>query len=110
MAITITQLFQPQQLASPAPAVIYSLTAGVLKNGRVRLTNTTASAVSVSLYCAPSAATSAPGNCFLSSVSIAVNGYIDVDLPTMQGGDTLRGVATAGSAVTVHELGGVIHT
>jgi hypothetical protein len=110
MALTISQLFQPVQLPNPV-AVLFSMpTVGVLKNGRVRLTNTSAAAVTVTLYAAAAGTASGAGNCFLSAKSIAANDYLDIDLPTLTGGDTLRGLASTASVITMHELGGVIYS
>jgi hypothetical protein len=111
MALTITQLFTPFQLPSSS-GVLYTVPATpattVLKNGRIRLTNTSASAVAATLYADAAAAPSAAGNMFLSAVSIAANASIDLDLPTMRAGDTLRGFAATGSVITVHEAGGTL--
>ena len=113
MALTITQLFQPVQLAA-AVAVLYSMPAApatsVLKNGRVRLTNTSVLAVPVTLHTAASAAASNAANMCLSAVSIAAGGYLDVDIPTMMAGDTLRGFAGTASVITMHELGGILYS
>lgn len=110
MALTIAQLFAPVQLAAAA-AVIYTMPAtGVLKNGRVRLTNNSGVAVPVTLYAAPSAAASAPANCCLNAKSIAANDYLDVDIPTLTGGDTFRGFAGTAAVITIHEMGGVIYS
>ena len=113
MALTITQLFAPQQLAASA-AVLFSMpttpTTTVLKNGRARLTNTSGSAVPVTLYAAAAATASSAANCCLSAVSIAANGYLDIDLPTMGAGDTLRGFAGTASVITMHELGGILYS
>jgi hypothetical protein len=60
MALTITQLFTPIQLPAAA-AVLFTMPdatsqpSAVLKNGRVRLTNTSNAAVPVTLYAAPTA-------------------------------------------------------
>lgn len=113
MALTITQLFQPQQLAGSA-GVLFTMptspSSSVLKNGRVRLTNTSASAVAATLYVAPAATPSGAGNCCLSAYPIPANGYLDIDIPTMFAGDTLRGEAATASVITVHELGGVLYS
>jgi len=113
MAIDIKQLFQPQQLPSSV-GVIFSMpttpTTAVMKNGRVRLTNTTAGAVPATLYTAPAATASGAANCCLSAYSIAGNSYFDFDLPTMSAGDTLRGLAGAAASLTIHEIGGVIYS
>lgn len=113
MALTITKLFAPFQLPN-AVAAFYTLPASpatnVLKNGRLRLTNTTAGAVTATLHADAAANPSAAGNAFLSAVSIAANSSIEVDIPTMQAGDTLRGVASAAASITVHEMGGIIQS
>lgn len=110
MALTISQLFIPVQLPN-AVAVLFTMPAsGVLKNGRVRLTNTSAAAVPVTLYAAPTATASAAANCCLSAKSIAANDYLDVDIPTLTGGDTLRGFAGTAAVITLHEMGGIVYS
>lgn len=110
MAVTITKLFTPVQLPAAAAVLFTMPTTGVLKNGRVRLTNTSGAAVAVTLYADAAATASGAGNCFLSAVSIAANGYLDIDLPTMAAGDTLRGFAATASVITMHELAGIIYS
>ncbi|MGI4849518.1 MAG: hypothetical protein ACRYGK_15490 [Janthinobacterium lividum] len=107
MAITIQQLFAPLSLGTAA-SVIYTASA-VLKNGRVRLTNTSNAAISVSLYAAAAAAASGAGNACLSAKSIAGSDYLDIDVPTLASGDTLRGMASA-AGITVHQLDGVLYS
>lgn len=113
MALTIQQLFSPVQLAA-AVGVLFSMptspTTSILKNGRVRLTNTSAGAVPVTLYADASATGSSAANCCLSAVSIAGNSYLDVDIPTLKAGDTLRGFAGTANVITMHELGGVLYS
>jgi len=115
MALTITQLFTPVQLPAAA-AVLFSMPTtaqqptAVLKNGRVRLTNTSAAAVPVTLYAAAAATISAAANCCMSTQSIPANSYIDVDIPTMTAGDTLRGFAGTANVVTMHEMGGLLYS
>ena len=113
MALTVSQLFSALQLPSSA-AVLFSMptapASSVLKNGRVRLTNTSASAVPVTLYADTAANASGVENCCLSAVSIAASAYLDVDIPTLKAGDTLRGFAGTANVVTMHELGGVIYS
>lgn len=111
MTPTIQQLFTPFQLGVAA-AVFFTMptlpASSVLKNGRVRLTNTSAGPVTATLYAAAAATPSAAANCFLSSVSVPANSSMDVDVPSLGAGDTLRGLAGSGAVITVHELGGVI--
>lgn len=110
VALTITKLFQPAQLTTSVAVLFTMPSVGVLKNGRVRLTNTSASAVPVTLYSAAASAPSDATTCCLSAVSVGAGGYLDVDIPTMASGDTLRGMAGTAAVITVHEIGGVIHS
>lgn len=111
MALTFTLLFVPQQLAA-AVGDIYTMPASpastVLKNGRVRLVNTSGSAVAVTLYAVPAGGASGADNCFLPGTSIAAGGVLDVDLPTLAAGGKLRGFADAAGAVTILESGGAL--
>jgi hypothetical protein len=111
--LTIQQLFTPVVLGTSS-GVIFSMpttpVTSTLKNARMRLTNTTGSAVSVTLYAAPAATASAAANCFMSARSIAANDSIEADIPTLAAGDTLRGLAGAGASITCHEMGGVIYS
>lgn len=113
MALDIKQLFGPTVLAAVAGPLFIMPTAPtglVLKNGRVRLSNTTAAAVTVTLYADVAATASGAGNVCLPATSIAGNGYLDVDLPTLKAGDTLRGFASAATSITMQELGGVLYS
>lgn len=110
-ALTFSQLFTPVQLPNAVDVLFYMPTTPgttVLKNGRVRLTNTTAGAVTATLYADVAATASSAANCCLNAVSIAANSYLDVDIPTMKAGDTLRGLAGAATSITMHEIGGVL--
>jgi hypothetical protein len=114
MALSITQLFTPVQLPA-AVNVLYTVPAtlpatAVIKNMRVRLTNTSASPVAVTLYADASANASSAANECLPAVSIANAGYLDVDIPTLKYGDTLRGFAGTANVVTMHEIGGVVYS
>lgn len=113
MTLSVTQLFTPVQLPNAA-AVLFAMptspATSVLKNGRVRLSNTTAGAVTATLYADVAANASGAANTCLPTVSIAANGYLDVDLPTMKAGDTLRGVAGAANSITMHEIGGTLYS
>lgn len=108
MAVTLSKLFAPVQLGASVAVLYTNATGGVIKNLRVRLTNTSASAVAVTLYADASATASSAANCCLSAVSIAANGYLDLNIPTLANGDTLRGFAGTGSVITMHEIGGAI--
>lgn len=111
MALTISQLFPPTVLGIVA-SIIYSMptlpTTSTLKNGRIRVTNTTSTPATVILYAGPAGAASSSIIMFLSPVSIASNSSLEVDIPSMAAGDTLRGLAGTAASITVHEMGGVV--
>ena len=113
MALSVAQLFAPVALAA-SDAVLYTMptspTTSVLKNGRVRLTNTSGSAVPVTLYADASGTASAAANCCLSAKSVGANDFLDVDIPTLKAGDTLRGFAGTAAVITMHELGGILYS
>lgn len=109
--LEIKQLFAPQVLPAVA-AVLYTMpttTGACLKNGRVRLANTTGAPVTATLYADVAATASGPGNVAYPTKNIPANDYVDVDLPTMKAGDTLRGFAGAAASITMQELGGVLY-
>lgn len=113
MALTFIKLFQPTELAGTAGLILQcpsSPITTVLKNGRMRLTNTSASAVPVTLYAVPSGGSAGVGNEFMSAQSIAANSYLDVDIPTLAAGDTVTGFAGTASVIVAHELGGVLYS
>lgn len=111
MALSVTLLFEPLQLPSSVGVIwsgFSSPATAVLKNGMVRLTNTTGGIVSATLYVGPGSGAVA-ADCFLSAVPISANASIDVPLPTMKPGFTFRGFASAANSITIHESGGYIH-
>ena len=113
MALTFTKLFQPQQLPATVTTIFTMPLLPVttaLKNGRVRLTNTTAGAVSATLYAVPNTGSPGVSNMFLSGTSISPNGYLDIDIPDLAYGDSLQGFASAAASLTIHELGGVLYS
>ena len=106
MALTIQQLFAPSVLPTSVGVIFTS--ANTLKNGRVRLTNTTAASISVTLYAAASGTASSAANCCMNAKAVAPNDYLDVNIPTLAPGDTFRALASA-AGITIHELGGVLY-
>jgi hypothetical protein len=115
-ALTFQKLFAPVALAN-AVGIIFTCPAfpssACVKNGRVRFTNTTGGAVTVTAYTTTAAAPGnvpGPSNCFLNAVSIPANGYLDTNLPTLGAGDSFQAFASAAASITVSEIGGVIFT
>lgn len=107
MAITITKLFPPGALPT-STGTLYTAT-GVVKNGRIRLTNTTGAAIAVTMYAVPSGGSAATSNVFMGGKSVPQNDYLDTDIPVLASGDTLQGVAMA-TGITYHLMDGVVYT
>jgi hypothetical protein len=111
MAVQVTTLFAPTVLTASA-AVIYTAPASpsttVLTNGRVRFTNTSAGARSITAYAVPAAGSPAAGNCFMNAEALAANAHVDVDVPLLGPGGTLQALADVTSDVTITALSGVL--
>lgn len=111
MSITYGRFFAPQQIPA-ADTAIFTVpstpTQTVLKSFRVRLANTTAAAANVTLYAAVGAAAGSASNSCLPAVSIAANDYLDVDVPDMAAGDTLRALGGTANAITITQLDGYL--
>ena len=113
MALSFIKLFEPLQLAAAA-AQFYlcpvNPTTTVLKNGRVRLTNTTGAAVPATLYAVPASGGAGVTNEFVAGQSVPANSFVDIDVPTLAAGDTLWGFAGTAASITIHEMGGVLYS
>lgn len=113
-AITIGKLFTARALSGVVETIYAcpsSPASACLKTGRVRFTNTTGGAVTVTAHTVtPAAPLAAASNMFLNAVSIPANGYLDVNLPTLGAGDSFQAFASAAASITVSEIGGVIFT
>jgi hypothetical protein len=111
MAITYSKLFEPTVLTTSA-ATLFTVgatpTTNLLRGGRVRFTNTTAGAVTVTAHAVPLAGSAADGNAILKAKSIAANDYLDVDLPMMKAGDFFQALAGAGASITAHLIAGSV--
>ena len=110
MAITYKKLFQPVQLGIALATIFTNDTTPsnvLLRGGRVRLVNTSASAVAVELDAVPNGGTAGAGNRLMSTnYTVPANGWVDVDLPVMAAGDFLQGLAGVANVVTVHFMAG----
>ena len=111
MAISYAKFFQPTVLGAGA-SVLYTVPAQPMSNlfrgGRVRFTNTTNAAASVTAHAVPAAGTAGAGNAFLSGITVPANSYVDSDVPIMAAGDTLQALCGTAATITAHAvLGGV---
>lgn len=110
MAVTVAPLFNPTLLTGAA-ATIYTVpsspTSLVYGNVRVRFTNVAAVPASVTAYAIPSGGTATATNTCLNAVSIAVNGYLDVDVPMLGPGGFFQAFGSIASDITVSCLNAV---
>lgn len=111
MTITYQQFFAPQQIPA-ADTTIFTVPATpqqtMLKSMRVRLTNTTNAAASITLYAVPVGGTPGAANNCLPGVSINANDYLDVDVPDMAAGGALHALGGTANAITITQLDGFL--
>lgn len=111
MSISYSKFFDPVQLGTSASTL---LTIGaqpsqqLLRGGRIRFTNTTATAATVTAYAVPSGGSVGDSNAFVKGKSIAANDYLDVDVPIMAAGATLQALSGTATAITAHMIAGGI--
>lgn len=109
MSIAYSNFFIPTVLTVTA-ATLFTVpvlpASTLMRGGRVRFTNTSAVAVTVTAYAVPPAGPAAAGNAFVSGKTIAANDYLDVDVPVMPAGSFLQALAGAATSVTVHMIAG----
>ena len=114
MALQFLQLFAPNQVDNAAPDTLFTMVTtpanAILRNARVRFANTTAGAVTVQAWAVPSAGAANDTTVFLPTVSIAANSYIDVDVPVIAAGGTIRAQAGAANSITATAIDGFIQT
>lgn len=110
MTVQVIQLFAPTVLTTSA-ATLYTVTgppAVVMSRGRMRFTNTTAGAITVTAYAVPSGGSAGVGNCFCFQQSIPGGNNLDIDVPDMLIGDFIRALASANTSITALALDGVL--
>lgn len=111
MALSFTQLFAAAALTNAA-ATYYTVpatpTSSLLMNGRVRFSNITAGAITVTAYAIQSGGSAADANAFMKGESIAANSHVDIDVPLLAAGGFLQALASANTSITITALAGVI--
>ncbi len=113
MALSFSQLFALLQVGN-TPTTLLTVaatpTSNLLRNGRIRFSNTTAGAVTITAWCVPSAGAAGDSNVFCPVKSIPANDYIDVDVPQAKAGDIIRAQAGAATSITAAPLDGFIQS
>jgi hypothetical protein len=113
MAMQYNKLFEPLLLTAAAatiltvPAAVASM---LLRNGILRLTNTSAAAVAVTLYSVPLAGANGATNNFFPAKSVPANDYVDVQVPQMKAGDFLQGFASTAGVVNIQAISGAYYS
>lgn len=113
MTISYSNFFAPTVLGTSAGTLLTvptSPSSSLLRGGRIRLTNTTATAATATLYAVPFSGTASASNAFLSSYSVPGNGYIDVDVPILPAGATVQALSGTASAITAHMVSGSLYS
>jgi hypothetical protein len=111
MTINVSQLFAPAALGTSV-ATYYTVptlpASNTLMNGKIRFTNVTNGAVTVTAYAIQSGGTAADSNAFMKTESIPANSHVDVAVPMLAAGGFIQALAGAVSSITISCLSGVV--
>jgi hypothetical protein len=98
---TVKQMFEPLLLTAvvqtlfTAPASTNANFVAVVRRAKVRFSNTTAGALTVSAYAVPAGGTAGDTtNAFMVAESIPANTHVDVDVPMLMAGDFVQAKAS----------------
>lgn len=110
MTVQVIQMFAPTVLTTSA-VTLYTVAgapAVVFSRGRIRFTNTTGSAQTVTAYGIPSGGAAAVGNCFCFQLSVPGGTNLDLDVPDLVLGGFVQALASANTSITAHALDGIL--
>lgn len=111
MTVQVIQMFTPTVLTTAA-ATLYTVDTAnpgtVLARGRIRFTNTSATAVAVTAYDVPAAGTAGSANSFCPALTVPASSNLDVDVPVVTGGGFIQAFASTTGVVTAHAMDGVL--
>lgn len=113
MAFTFVPLFSPQQLGTGAATITTvpsSPSTTFLTGGVVKLANTTAGAVTATLYAVPNAGSPTDTNTFFPTTSIPANTSLDVTVPQIGAGGTIQGKAGAATSISITPVSGAYYS
>lgn len=109
MAVQVTPLFSPTQLAASV-GTIYAMptspTTLALAQGMIRFTNTSAGSRAITWYAVPSGGTAGASNCQMNAEALAANAHVDISVPVLGPGGSIQAFADAANDVTISCLGG----
>lgn len=108
MAIDFGKLFAPVTLGTSA-GDIYTVPAGkVLRRATIRVANITAVADPVTLYAVPAGGSASDSNAIAKGFAVNGNNYADINVPVLEAGDKIQGLAGSASTLIVHAIDGVL--
>lgn len=112
--ITRQQLFTPTDVDDGSPEVLFTVPTtpsnSLLINGRVRFSNHTTGAVSITAWAVPAAGSPSDSNIALPETTIGTNDYLDVDVPQLSAGGTFRAQSDTASSITAQPIDGAYYT
>lgn len=112
-SITREQLFAAEDVDNAAPDVLFTVpstpTNMLLINGRVRFSNHTAGAVTITAWAVPSGGAAGNDNVALPTTSVGANSYLDLDIPQIGAGGTFEAQAGAATSITAQPLDGAYY-
>ena len=112
MAITYIKMFDSNHVDNASVEILYTVpsspTTTLLRNGRVRFTNVTAGSVMLDVYAVASGGSPTIANAMLYQYAMPAYSALDVDVPVLGAGGTIRSQAGAASSITAHAVDGVL--
>ena len=108
MALAYNPLFIPQQLPITNLNLFVVTSEGLFRNGRIRISNTTALPVNVKAWDLPSGQAVGDAYVCIPLTSIPPNSFVDFDLPIMNSLDTLVIVASVATSLTACQIDGFL--
>jgi hypothetical protein len=114
MAITFSQLFAPNQVNNAAVETLYTVpttnATTIVRNMRVRFSNTSASACTIQAWAVPQSGSSSDSNCCLPETTLAAYNYMDLDIPVIAAGGTFRAQAGTATSITAVCIDGFVQS
>lgn len=114
MALSFYQLFSAKQVNNAAADTLFTVpatpTSSILRNGRIRFSNTAGTATTIKAWGVPAAGTAADSNVILPTVSIAANSFLDFDVPILNAGAFMQAQAGAATSITATHVDGFIQS
>ena len=113
MALSFIKLFDPNQVDASVES-LYTVPSTpattILRNCRVRFSNTTGGSVTIKAWAVPQGGSATDSTCCLPLTPISSNEYLDVDIPVMSVGGALKAQAGAGASITASCLDGFLQS